>query len=179
MLTCLEAPLQSPVRLESVPAKQTLEPKGQHARADPHRCANIKQKPNTLWPGSHISMSRTTRDDAYASTYLSWGRPCSGFAIPRRLYTADSPVRPSVKRVSSSSPSVWRFTQTRSSSRADRSAYGSVRSHRETTRRTYVRGDRAAAQCAPAQRSAVPRKCSHPRNSCLARRGALRVPFAP
>lgn len=123
-------------------------------------------------------MSRTTPHGTHASTHLNWGRPSSGFAIPRRLYTADSPVRPSVKRVSSSSPSVWRFTQMRSSSRADRSACGSARSR---TRRasTNVQGDRVAAQCALARRLAVPRRCLHPRNSCLARRGALQAPFAP
>jgi hypothetical protein len=124
-------------------------------------------------------MNRTTPHGTRAGTYLNWGRPSSGFAIPRRLYTADSPVRPSVKRVSSSSPSVWRFTQTRSSSRADRSGRGSVRSHRGTTRHTYVRGDRAAAQCALARLSAVPRSWPHLQETCSAPRGALRAPFAP
>ena len=87
-----------------------------------HGRADIEQEADPLRPvqyRSPVNQRRARDEDRY--TDLSWGRPISGLAIPRRLYTVASPVRPSVSLLSSSSPSVWRLTQTRSSSRAARS----------------------------------------------------------
>ena len=78
-----------------------------------------------------FGLGRTRLEDSsssaeYRGTYFICGRPTSGLAMLRLLYTVASPVRPSVKRLSSSSPSVCRFAQIRSSSFADRSASPSI-----------------------------------------------------
>lgn len=81
--------------------------------ADLHGCTYIEEESDSFGPKEWWVSCDTSIDNR---THLICGRPSSGLAIPRRLYTVASPVRPSASRLSSSSPSAWRLTQTRSSS---------------------------------------------------------------